>query len=47
MKRLNERWGGWVYRIPSYKADYFAKRMADLLKAPEKPEEPAAAEQGG
>lgn len=40
---LNARWSGWVYVLPSYKADYLAKRRADLLKPREKK---AAAEQG-
>ncbi|HHQ14480.1 MAG TPA: hypothetical protein ENK16_05590 [Chromatiales bacterium] len=34
-KTLNAKVDGWVYRLPSYKADEFIKRMSDLLAAEE------------
>ena len=32
-KALNTKVDGWIYRLPSYKADEFIKRMSDLLAA--------------
>ncbi len=32
---LDARWSAWVYVLPSYKADYLARRAADLVQAPE------------
>ncbi|MBT8137085.1 MAG: DUF4340 domain-containing protein [Gammaproteobacteria bacterium] len=29
---INQRLGGWVYEIPKFKYDYFARRMEELLK---------------
>ncbi len=37
---LNDRWRGWLYKLPQYKASYFAKRSDDLLK----PADPEPAE---
>ena len=31
---LNDRAGGWLFKLPSYKADQLTKRWDDLLKAP-------------
>ena len=31
--RLNARWQGWAYELPSFKRDYIAKRMDDLTRA--------------
>jgi len=35
---INQRVEGWAYRIPKYKFDGMTKRMEDLLKTPEPPE---------
>ena len=32
-ERLNARWQGWAYELPSFKRDYIAKRMDDLTRA--------------
>ena len=32
-ERLNARWKGWAYELPSYKRDYLAKRMDELTRA--------------
>jgi hypothetical protein len=32
-RELNDRLGGWSYRIPSYKLEQLTRRMADLLQA--------------
>jgi hypothetical protein len=29
---FNARWKGWLYEIPSYKADSFRKKMSDVMK---------------
>ena len=34
-REINERVGGWAYRIPQYKSDSMNKRMEDLLQAAE------------
>lgn len=34
-REINERVGGWAYRIPRYKYDTMSKRMEDLLEAME------------
>ena len=34
-ERLNARWQGWAYELPSFKRDYIAKRMDELTRAPE------------
>ena len=34
-ERLNARWAGWAYELPSFKRDYLAKRMDELTRAPE------------
>ena len=34
-KRLNARWKGWAYELPSFKRDYIARRMDDLTRSPE------------
>ena len=31
--RLNARWKGWAYELPSFKRDYIAKRMDELTRA--------------
>ena len=31
---LNERLGGWRFRIPSYQYSQMTRRMNDLLRAP-------------
>ncbi|MCP5153201.1 MAG: DUF4340 domain-containing protein [Ectothiorhodospiraceae bacterium] len=36
-ERLNAKWSGWLYAIKKFKSDYFNRRMADLVKAPEPP----------
>lgn len=38
-RKLQETFGGWVYEIPSYKADYMTKPLAELVEdiAPLKP----------
>ena len=40
--RLAEAWSGWVFELPSYRADYLAKRREEMLAAP--PSEPEAGE---
>ena len=37
--RLNARWKGWVYELPSFKRDYIAKRMGELTRALEETDE--------
>ena len=32
-ERLNARWKGWAYELPSFKRDYIAKRMGELTRA--------------
>ena len=32
-ERLNARWKGWAYELPSFKRDYIAKRMDELTRA--------------
>ena len=32
-ERLNARWNGWAYELPSFKRDYIAKRMDELTRA--------------
>ena len=32
-ERLNARWKGWAYELPSFKRDYIAKRIAELTRA--------------
>ncbi len=32
--RLDEAWRGWVFELPSYRADYLAKRREEMLAAP-------------
>ena len=34
-ERLNARWKGWAYELPSFKRDYIAKRMDELTRAVE------------
>ena len=34
-RAINERVGGWAYRIPQYKYDSMNKRMGDLLQEEE------------
>lgn len=34
-RAINQRVGGWAYRIPQYKFDAMNKRMEDLLQAPD------------
>ena len=38
-ERLNARWQGWAYELPSFKRDYIAKRMDELTRALEKTDE--------
>ena len=33
VQRLNDRWSAWTYKLPQYKAGYFAKRRSDLIKS--------------
>lgn len=45
IERLTQRWKGWKYKVPSYKADALAPTMESLLKpveAPKPPEAPAS-----
>ena len=42
-ERLNARWKGWAYELPSYKRDYLAKRMDELTRALEGTDEGKAA----
>ena len=37
--RLNARWQGWAYELPSFKRDYIAKRMNELTRAMEQTDE--------
>ena len=37
--RLNARWKGWAYELPSFKRDYIARRMDDLTRALEETDE--------
>ena len=32
-ERLNARWEGWAYELPSFKRDYIARRMDELTRA--------------
>jgi len=41
-ERLNARWKGWAYELPSFKRDYIARRMDDLTRAPEGTDEAKA-----
>ena len=41
-ERLNARWKGWAYELPSFKRDYIAKRMDELTRAPEETDEAKA-----
>ncbi len=34
-ERLNARWRGWAYELPSFKRDYIARRMDELTRAVE------------
>ena len=34
-EKLNARWAGWAYELPSFKRDYIAKRTDELTRAPE------------
>ena len=36
---LNARWTGWAYELPSYKRDYLARRIEELTKPVEEPDE--------
>ena len=38
-ERLNARWRGWAYELPSFKRDYIARRMDELTRAIEEPDE--------
>ena len=38
-ERMNARWQGWAYELPSFKRDYIAKRMDELTRAIEEKEE--------
>ena len=38
-ERLNARWQGWAYELPSFKRDYIAKRMNELTRALEETDE--------
>ena len=38
-ERLNARWTGWAYELPSFKRDYIAKRMDELTRAIEETDE--------
>ena len=39
VERLNARWRGWAYELPSFKRDYVAKRMDELTRAIEEADE--------
>ena len=41
-ERLNARWQGWAYELPSFKRDYIAKRMDELTRAIEEADESTA-----
>ena len=38
-ERMNARWQGWAYELPSFKRDYIAKRMDELTRAIEEKDE--------
>ena len=38
-EELNARWAGWAYELPSFKRDYIAKRMDELIRTPEETNE--------
>ena len=38
-ERLNARWRGWAYELPSFKRDYVARRMDELTRAIEETDE--------
>jgi len=38
-ERLNARWKGWAYELPSFKRDYIARRMDELTRALEETDE--------
>ena len=38
-ERMNARWRGWAYELPSFKRDYIAKRMDELTRAIEEKDE--------
>ena len=42
-ERMNARWQGWAYELPSFKRDYIARRMDELTRAIEESDE----EKGG
>ncbi len=37
--RLNARWQGWAYELPSFKRDYIARRMDELTRTSEDPDQ--------
>ncbi|MCY4286608.1 MAG: DUF4340 domain-containing protein [Thiotrichales bacterium] len=37
-ERLNARWQGWAYELPSFKRDYIARRMDTLTRTTEDPD---------
>ena len=41
-ERLNARWNGWAFELPSYKRDYLARRMDELTRALEGAEDATA-----
>ena len=38
-ERLNARWSGWAYELPSFKRDYLARSMDALTRALEEVDE--------
>ena len=38
-ERMNARWQGWAYELPSFKRDYIAKRMDELTREIEEKDE--------
>ena len=38
-ERLNARWHGWAYELPSFKRDYIARRMDELTREIEESDE--------
>ena len=38
-ERMNARWQGWAYELPSFKRDYIAKRMGELTREIEEKDE--------
>jgi hypothetical protein len=38
-ERMNARWQGWAYELPSFKRDYIAKRIDELTRAIEEKDE--------